>query len=285
MKYIDKKNVDSVAIGVFDAIHNGHKELFKHLKKHGALIIIEKNTTTLTPFSQREKYSNLPCFYYYLNDIKHLNAEQFVQLLKNDFPKLKKIVIGSDFRFGLNRSSNIIDLKRYFDGEVVEVPEYKIKHIGVHSSNIREFLLNANITKANEFLGREYSIVGKVVKGNGFGKTILFPTINIEVEKYLIPKDGVYVSRILLKNRLYDSVTFIGKRLSIDNTFSIEINILDADEIDVCTNDCVEIFFVEYIRENRKFYDLKELKIAIKEDIEKAKKILKILTCKVKNER
>ncbi|MFV0481973.1 MAG: bifunctional riboflavin kinase/FAD synthetase [Campylobacteraceae bacterium] len=275
MSNFDRKNVTSLSLGVFDGIHRGHKELFKKLDKNGAILIIENSRATLTPFKKREEFVGLPCFYYNLDEIKSLDGKAFVEKLISDFPNLEKIVVGYDFRFGFNRSSDVNDLKKLFKKDVVIVDEFNFDGEVVHSTKIRELLNAGDIKKANALLGRNYSICGVVIKGQGLGKKSLYPTINLHVKDYLIPKDGIYASVTKIKNKTYKSVSFIGNRLSTDKEFSIETFLLDVDEVDVKHGDEVEISLVDFIRENRKFDDLNELKNAISKDIQKAKEILK----------
>jgi riboflavin kinase/FMN adenylyltransferase len=273
-----KDKIDTIAIGSFDGIHLGHMQLINRLGKDGALFVIDKDHANLTPGLKRAEYSKYPCMFYHFLKVKDLSGKEFVELLQKEFVNLKKIVVGYDFQFGKKRSCEAKDMKELFDGEVEIVEEFFYKNISVHSSYIRELLMNKNIDCANELFGREYSIIGKVVSGQGLGKEELYPTINIKVKDYLIPSDGVYASRTKIENTIYDSVSFIGTRSTTDSAFSIETHILNKN---VEVNDKVEIFFVKYLRENRKFDNLKELKVQITNDIKNAKNELSV--CKVYN--
>ena len=275
-----KDKVDTIAIGSFDGIHLGHKELIKRLGENGALFVIDKDHANLTPGVKRSLYSKYPCMYYHFLKVKDLSGEEFVELIKKEFKNLKKIVVGYDFAFGKARSCRAEDLKKFFDGEVEIVEEFKYNGISVHSSLIRELLTSREVEVANRLFGREYSIHGRIIKGQGLGKKELYPTINIEIKDYLLPSDGVYASRTKIKERVYDSVSFIGNRMSTDGKFSIETHILDKD-VEVSEVEEVEIFFVKYLRENRKFETLEELKKQIELDIENAKSALRV--CKFYN--
>ena len=268
-----KDSVDTIAIGSFDGIHLGHRQLINRLGEHGALFVIDKDKINLTPGIKRSEYSKYPCMFFHFLKLKNLTGAEFVELLKKEFVHLKKILVGYDFHFGQNRSCNAYDLKTLFDGEVEIIDEFCYKGIAVHSSRIREFLQQGMILEANRFLGREYSISGDVIQGQGLGKKELFPTVNIKVFDYLVPRDGVYATRTKIDTIIYDSVSFIGKRVSTDGSFSIETHIIDKEIKDLSNN--VEIFFVEYIRENKKFDTLSDLKLQIEYDINEAKKVLK----------
>lgn len=273
-----KDNIDTIAIGSFDGIHLGHMQLIDRLGDNGALFVIDKEHANLTPGLKRAEFSKHPCIFYQFSKIKDLSGEEFMELLKKEFLNLKKIIVGYDFMFGKKRSSGAEDLKELFYGEVEIVDEFLYDGVSVHSSLIREAIVSKDIDSANRFLAREYSIIGKVISGQGLGKKELYPTINIEVKDYLVPSDGVYASRTRIGLNIYDSISFIGTRASTDGSFSIETHIL-ANSIE--QNDEIEIFFVHYLRENRKFTKLADLKNQITIDIASAKNALKV--CKFYN--
>lgn len=264
---LTKDNITAVAIGHFDGVHRGHKELLKRLGVYGGLVVIDKNKANITPGLKRAEYSRYPCFLYDFNEIKGLSGEEFIALLKRDFKNLQKIVVGFDFRFGRGRAWDKYDLARIFDGEVVVVDEFCFEGMGVHSSAIREYIKQGEIYKANLLLGREYSIEGRVIKGQGIGSRELVPTLNLDVKSYLLPREGVYATRTRIGYKTYGSVTFIGNRVSTDGSFSVETHVLNeniegARDVAVC--------FIKRLRDNRKFESLEELKRQIYIDIKQA---------------
>jgi len=273
---LKKDSVDTLAIGSFDGIHVGHQQLIRQLGNNGALFVIDKDQANLTPGVKRSEYAGYPCMFFHFLKVKHLSGEEFVELLKREFVNLKKIIVGYDFCFGKHRSCNAYDLKRLFDGEVIIIDEFSYKGVSVHSSMIREYLTEGKLDDANRFLGREYSIIGDVIKGQGIGKTELVPTLNLKVLEYLIPKSGVYATRTKIGNVIYDSVSFIGVRHTTDKSFSVETHILDANLEEIHSS--VQLYFVEFLRENEKFNSLHDLKIQIERDITEARKYLK--TCR-----
>ncbi|ASM39682.1 bifunctional riboflavin kinase/FAD synthetase [Campylobacter sp. RM12327] len=270
--HLDKFDIDSIAIGTFDGIHKGHKELLKKLTKKGALLVIQMNKKCLTPGIKRSQYSKFPCFYYDFELIKNMSGDEFIDALCNDFVNLKTIVVGCDFRFGKNRVCDTFDLKNFFSGKTIVVDEFKIDGIGVHSSNIKKFLKDGKIYEANKFLGREYCIEGNVIKGQGIGKKEIYPTLNLYIKDYILPKDGVYSARARINKKYYDCVTFIGNRVSSDNNFAVETHIIDENINEKV--DFVELYFVDYIRDNAKFSSFCELKKQISIDIQKSKIML-----------
>ena len=270
------KSTTSIAIGGFDGMHIGHQALFSELGEQGTVVVIETGYANLTPQSYREEYTHHKVNYLQLADIRHLDGEGFVKLLKMNFPKLQKIVVGYDFHFGKDRRYSFDDLKHIFEGEVVVVDEVKHNNDSVHSHKIRAKLQIGDIHGANEFLGHNYTIVGERVDGQGLGSRELVPTINLRVKDFLLPKEGVHatLTRIDDEEHFHPSVSFIGHRVSTDGSFAVETHILDAD---IECKEKAEISFVDFIRNNEKFENIEALKSAIKKDIAKASKKLKFL--------
>jgi len=258
-------------------MHVGHQELFKALGDEGAILVIDAGYANLTPGASRSQHSDLPIIFYPLDEIRHLDAKGFVEKLSQEFPDLKKIVVGYDFHFGKDRSYDYDDLKALFNGDVEVIGEVKVDDDAVHSHKIRAKLQIGDIHGANRFLGYNYTIIGRHVKGQGLGEKELFATINIDAKGYLLPKEGVYVTTVRLggEEHYHPAVTFIGHRLTTDGSFAVETHILDGEVGEV---DELRISFVDHIRDNQKFDDLQQLKKAIAEDIKSAERRLKRLS-------
>ena len=256
-------SIKSIAIGSFDGIHKGHQALINQVE---ALVIIERNGGYLTPGYRRSFFAKQFCFFYHLEKIKSLSAKLFVAKLKEDFPKLEKIVVGYDFAFGYKKEGTIKLLQNLFNGKVIVVSEVKEQDISIHSRTIKEYICNGEMQLVNELLGRSFIISGKIIKGQGLGRKELVPTLNLKVYDYHLPKSGVYASRTKIKNSWLKSVTFLGHRVTTDGSFAIESYILDRD-IGIVTG-FIEIEFIAFIRENRKFNGLNALKEQIQKDIE-----------------
>lgn len=266
-----KNNITSIAIGGFDGMHIAHQELFKNLDSNGGILSIESSYANLTPKKYRQEYSKYPIFYYQLEEIKHLEGDEFIRLLEKEFPNLKKVVVGFDFCFGKDRKYCIQKLKELFKGEVIILDEIKLENIAVHSRVIREYIKNGDIKNANKFLGKNYKIYGNHITGQGLGSTDFVPTINLTVKEFLLPKEGVYITKTILNEKEYSSVTFLGHRVTTDGSYAIETHILEPftqneDE------GIIQIKFLEKIRDNKKFDNFTELKNEILKDIETAKK-------------
>ena len=254
-------------------MHLAHQELFKKLDTNGGIVVICTGYANLTIKTYRERYTNFPLFFYPLEEIKHLSGEQFVNLLKEEFPELKKIVVGYDFHFGNKASCDTNDLKEIFDGEVEIVDEFKLDNVAIHSRVIRECLRNGEIEKANKLLGYEYSLVGLSIKGQGLGKKQFVPTINIDVQDFLIPSEGIYVTKTKVNNKEFNSVSFIGHRVTTDGKFACETHILDVEYKQEIPH-TIEVKFLKKLRDNKKYEKYDELKQQILKDIKEAKMFL-----------
>ena len=147
-----------------------------------------------------------------------------------------------------------------------------INGVPIHSSHIRKYLLNGDIKLANKLLGRFYCIEGEVIRGQGIGNNLLFPTINIKADEYVLPQDGVYATYTKINDEIFKSISFLGHRFSTDMSFAIETHIIDKNIKN--PPNILEIYFVEKIRDNQKFNSFVSLKEQISNDINIARNIL-----------
>jgi len=262
-------HVRSITIGSFDGLHLAHQELIGQVDM---IVAIERNGGYLTAGYKRSCYTDKPITFFHFSKIRTFTPKEFVSKLQEDFPQLQKIVIGYDFHFGKNKAGNAQLLRELFDGEVVIVDVVKVNGIAVHSRTIKALLREGDITAANTLLGRAYRIDGKVIRGQGIGGKSLVPTINLQVEHYQLPKEGVYATKTKIGDTWLPSVSFIGHRKSTDGSFAVETHIPDQDLGIIHGRIWIEC--VDFIRENRRFEDLDALKKQIKEDIQTAQRIL-----------
>ncbi|CAA6800974.1 MAG: Riboflavin kinase (EC / FMN adenylyltransferase (EC [uncultured Campylobacterales bacterium] len=261
------KNINSIALGSFDGIHLGHQALIEQLCHNSALIVVGKKIPNLTLYNDKKKYSKKEVIELEFNEIRGLNDISFVQFLKKYFPNLKKIVVGYDFYFGKDRKYSMNNLKKLFTNTVI-VKEKKHLGVSVHSGYIRELISDGQVNLVKEYLSRYYGFKANIIKGNGLGSKELFATFNLSNNTHLKPKNGVYITKTVLDNKSYNSISFVGNRLSVDNEYSIESHILEEFEEPVSLES--EIYFMKFLRENKKFEILDELKSQISQDKEKA---------------
>jgi len=260
------QSIDTIAIGNFDGLHLGHQQLLGRLGPKGAVAVIEHGRACLSPGYFRSRYCPYPMVFYDLHKIKHLTPDDFIHRLQNDFPSLQRVVIGYDFVFGHKQSGDKALLERYF--EVVQIPQYRYEGIAVHSKKIKQ-LLQSDLKMANTLLGRDYVIEGRHVKGQGIGAKELVATLNLQTN-FCLPKEGVYLTRTNVDDKWHDSISFVGHRKSTDRRFAVESHLLDTKVVP--KQSYIEMAFVSFMRQNRRFETLGALKAQIDNDIELARK-------------
>ncbi len=200
-----------------------------------------------------------------------LSARDFVRdILVNEL-RTKKIIIGYDHRFGRNRNANINDLVAFgnaLDFQVEEIPVQEVDEVSVSSTKIRKALEEGDIRTANAYLGYEYMLTGTVIKGKGLGRQLGFPTANLAIaESYkLIPKNGVYAVKSVLKGQTVNGMMNIGYNptVSSETEKTIEINFFDFTQD--LYGQKIQIDILEWIREEEKFNSLEDLKIQLRKD-------------------
>jgi len=284
-------------IGTFDGVHIGHQKIIKRLvdiahKKHLNSVVLtffphprmvlqnNNDIRLLNTIEERETIlSDLGLDYLvvktFTKEFANLSAEEFVKNILVDKLNAKHIIIGYDHRFGKGRSANIDDLKSFgkqYDFEVEEISVQDIEDVSVSSTKIRNALNDGDILTANTYLGYNFYITGKVVKGKGLGRKIGFPTANIEIaEDYkLIPKNGVYVIKTSIENKLVYGMMNIGMNPTVNGTKkTIEAHFFNFNN-DIY-NQTLKIEFVARLRDEQKFESVELLKKQLKLDEKNAK--------------
>lgn len=281
-----------ITIGTFDGVHLGHQSILKKVVEAKENNTYESSLLTFFPHPRMvlqqdtsikllntidEKAELLDKFgidnliiHPFDAAFSNLSAEEFVKEILIDRLNIHKIIIGHDHRFGKNRTADISDLilfgKKY-GFEVEQINAHEIDEIAISSTKIRKALMEGNIKLANQFLGYSYFISGKVIDGKKIGRTLGFPTANIQInESYkLLPKNGVYVVSSEIDNVLYFGMMNIGKNPTIgENDQSIEVHFFNLNE-DIY-NKNLQISILEHIREEQKFNSLSELQAQLDKD-------------------
>jgi riboflavin kinase/FMN adenylyltransferase len=214
----------------------------------------------------------------FTHEFANLSSEEFiVDILVNKIGT-KKLVIGYDHRFGKNRSGSFEELKKdgpIYGFEVEEIPKQMIENNAVSSTKIRRALSEGRIEIADEYLGRPYSIHGKVIEGDKIGRTMDFPTANIEVIfKYkLIPAEGIFAVKVVIDGEYHNGMLNIGYRPTFGGTQKrMEVNIFDFDQNIYGKEINIELH--GKIRSEIKFQNIGALKEQLHQDKEAAQKIL-----------
>ena len=284
-----KSNV-ALTIGTFDGIHIGHNHLIKNLIMHSKernlksiLLsfypspkkILKKEQILLSDFKQNFSYLKKLGLDYYLlvrfdHQMANVSAEEFIKKILIDTIGIKQIIIGQDFRFGKGRAGNFGLLKEFADKykfEVKSVPSVNLEGVKISSSQIRDKIKQGNFDSIKKILGREYSIIGKVIHGQKLGTKLGFATANIALKHNKNILRGVFCTEVLVKNKIYPSVTNIGIRPTIDKISNpvIEVHILDFN--DTIYGQTIEVYFKSKVRDEQKFKNVDELISQIKKDI------------------
>ncbi|MGI9599920.1 MAG: bifunctional riboflavin kinase/FAD synthetase [Candidatus Actinomarina sp.] len=276
------------SIGGFDGIHLGHQALFKkaYETSNGNFQIVTFNeipkiyfNNALKPILSQEQRTQFfeeqnPKNIVYLDfqSVNSMNALDFCKFLQNNL-KTTKLVIGKDFKFGNKRVGDVNTLIDYFgENNVILLHDYLISSEKVSTTKIRLFYSQGDIKNAEKYLGRPISYRGIVVKGKQLGSTIGIPTANIELNQQTeLPRFGVYAVKINVNSQVYLGCMNIGINPTVDSNgqTKIEIHILDFDKN--IYNQQVSFELIDFIRDEKKFNSVEELKLQITTDIAEIK--------------
>ena len=210
----------------------------------------------------------------FTKDFASLSPEEYVKTVLVEELNVKHIIIGYDHRFGRRRSADIKDLKVFakrYNFSVEEIPAQDIEDITVSSTKIRQALSLGKLETANTYLGYNYFITGKVIKGKGLGRTLEFPTANLEVDKTykLIPKQGVYVIKSSIGNSDVFGMMNIGNNPTVGGKKeSIEVHFFNFDES--IYGEILRIELLHRLRNEIKFNSVEDLKMQLLDDQKKA---------------
>jgi riboflavin kinase / FMN adenylyltransferase len=288
----------AIAVGVFDGLHTGHKKIISALmrisrKKRLAPVVVTFDPHPDNVLAKSIKTPMLCSLKHRLNLLSDLGVEVCVVLrfdidfsekpcnffIENILVKrlgMKHLVAGERFSFGKERASSVDILKQIakgldFDVSIVKVKRYR-KH-SISSSIIRSFIEKGKLDLASRLLGRPVSVLGTVVHGQKRGRIIGFKTANIDPHHEAIPKSGVYAAYTMLQGRTYKSVANIGRRPTFfGKDPSIEVHIFGINR-DIYGMD-IEVYFIKYLRAEKRFKDVNALRVQILKDAVNAKKIL-----------
>lgn len=277
-------------IGFFDGVHKGHQFLFAQVcsiaEQEGlqplivtfdqhprAVLQNDYIPQLITSLEERkallQQYAEVLVLPF--GQIQALTAQQFMSFLKDEYD-VQKIVMGYDHRFGSDKLNQIHDYRLVAQSigmEIIKQGEYIDGEWHVSSTEIRQALLNGNVVVANELLGRGYALNGVVVRGKGIGRTIGFPTANIQPEtpEKIIPKSGVYAVQARTNTSSWmPAILNIGTNPTIgDNQLTIEIHIPNfADNL---YGKQLSIQFLRFLRDEKRFASLDQLREQIESDI------------------
>jgi len=284
-----------IAIGNFDGIHLGHQKVINEAKKKAKSKKLPFGIITFEPVPVM--YFNSKIKNHRINSLEQkkiqlkklkldfliiikfnkifssLTAEKFIKEIIYNKTKCSFLYVSKNFKFGYKRKGNIQTLKKYeklYNFKCLIIRPYKKNKKIISSTLIRKKIINGKIREANTLLNREWNIKGKVIKGRQLGRKIGFPTCNLQLNDYIVPRNGVYAVKVKGSNFNKKGIanvgfrpTFNGKKLLLEtNIFGIDKNLYNKE---------IDISFKKFIRREKKFKDLEHLKKQIKIDIKKAK--------------
>ena len=290
-----------LTLGTFDGVHKGHQKILKKLKyeakkdnlKSIVLTFFPHPRTVLNPdfnlklintIEERTRLFekseiDILITHPFDKNFSELSPDQFVKNILVNKLKIKKILIGYDHRFGKNRTAGFKDLKIFglkYGFEVIEISVEEKNKVSISSTKIRNSIIEGEIKTAKSYLGYDFSLKGEVVNGNAIGRTIGFPTANLNINQdyKLIPKNGVYLIRTLLEGKKVYGMMNIGVKPTLKSKdTSIEVNLFEwGGDL---YGKVIEVFILHYIREEKKFDSLIKLGNQIKLDKKTCIKLIK----------
>lgn len=284
----------AVSLGNFDGVHLGHQKLMKNnleiSKKYDLepAVLLFKENTKLRLKDEKEYMTSLEdkieiltsmgintfCLIDFDEKFMNLSPREFIAEIINKKLNASYIICGKDYRFGKKASGDVNTLKKYeerYNYKTSIVDFEKEDDINKISSNhLRDLIREGNIKKVNKLLGRPYKIKGRVVDGMKRGRTLNFPTANLKLSfNYVLPVDGVYLTRINIDNKSYYALSNVGSNPTFgENNRKVETYILDFDRDIYGENVSVE--FLEFFRYDIKFSSKEELIEQMNSDKKKA---------------
>ncbi len=304
-----------VTIGTFDGVHLGHRKIIARVKEeadkiHGETVVLtffphprmilhpeDQDLKLITTMPEKaELLEGLGIDHLiitpFTRDFSNLSPEDYIRQVLVDKIGISKIVVGYDHRFGKDRSGGLTELLKYsavHGYNVIEIPEQDISEITISSTLIRKSLLEGDVETANKFLGYQFPLKGKVIKGDQIGRKLGYPTANLFIEESykLIPSDGIYAVDVLitedsknknqeitnpfiientpLKTSTYKGMAYIGHRPTINGmSQNIEVNIFDFDG-DIYHRH-IQLVFHSFVRHDIKFENLDQLIMQLGKD-------------------
>ena len=287
-----------ILVGNFDGLHAGHQKLFKQAQKYKKKFKLKVGVVTFDPipkmffnkkiknyrisnFNQKVNYLNKFGVDFLVNKtfnkkFSKIKCQEFVKKIISKKLKAKYIFVSNNFRFGFKREGDVKLLKNYqsiCNYKLINPRPLKRNKKIISSSYIRKLLQNGNLNKANKFLTRNWTVEGMVEKGRMMGKKIGFPTCNIDIGNYVIAKPGVYAVKILVnKNKkIYKGIANLGYRPTFkQKKILLEVNLFNFSGN--LYNKKLSVEFLKFIRGEKKFDGITQLRNQINKDILKAKK-------------
>ena len=288
-----------ILIGNFDGLHSGHQKLFKQAEKFKKKLNLKLGVITFDPipkmfFDKKIKNYRLSNFDQKVSYFEKFNVDflinknfnkkfskisykKFIENILYKSLKIKYIFVSNNFRFGYKREGNVKLLKKFqkkYQYKLINPKPLIIKNKVISSTLIRKLLQNGELSSANKILKRNWSIEGTVEKGRMMGKKIGFPTCNIDIKNYILAKTGVYAVKVNVKKnrKIYGGIANLGYRPTFNQKkLLLEVNLFNFSGN--LYNKKLSVEFLKFIRGEKKFNGVDDLRNQIKRDLLIAKKV------------
>ena len=288
-----------ILIGNFDGLHSGHQKLFKQAEKFKKKLNLKLGVITFDPipkmfFDKKIKNYRLSNFDQKVSYFEKFNVDflinknfnkkfskitykKFIENILYKSLKIKYIFVSNNFRFGYKREGNVKLLKKFqkkYQYKLINPKPFIIKNKVISSTLIRKLLQNGELSSANKILKRNWSIEGTVEKGRMMGKKIGFPTCNIDIKNYILAKTGVYAVKVNVKKnrKIYGGIANLGYRPTFNQKkLLLEVNLFNFSGN--LYNKKLSVEFLKFIRGEKKFNGIDDLRNQIKRDLLIAKKV------------
>jgi len=291
-----------VTVGTFDGVHIGHQKILSRIAElaktggmqsvlltffpHPRMVLFPDDNDLRLLSTMDEKIELVRklgiehlIIHPFSKAFSRMSAEAYVEEILVQGLNVRTLVIGHDHHFGRNREGNLEELTRLSEAhgfELEEIPAQEISAVNVSSTKIRQSLADGDIAKANSFLGYPYGFQGRVVAGNQLGRTLGFPTANLQAVEPLkrIPAQGAYAGLVKVEGATYQAMINIGVRPTIGQNFTttIEVHLLDFDGD--LYGKTLSIDFYHRLRPEIKFENTERLKEQLSKDAAHAKSLL-----------
>lgn len=292
-----------LSVGNFDGVHRAHrhvlKEVVRRAKDTGARSMVvtfdphpvrilrpEVGPKLITPLARKLELLGktgidatlvLP----FTRDLSLTTPRDFAVEVLGARLKAREVHEGENFHFGHRAVGTVSGLSEYGRDAGFEVKAYpymQVRGDKVSSSRIRELLRQGNVSQARQLLGWTFSIVSTPGRGRGYGHKYTVPTINLSRYDELVPKDGVYITRMQVNGECFDSVTNVGNRPTFGaDSFAIESHLLNFHPIELTAQTQVELWFLNRLRDEKKFPSVDDLRAQIAHDVQKARRYFRLL--------
>ena len=304
--YFDTKHLPAfknavLTIGTFDGVHKGHRVILQEVVSHAKKVNGESVLITFEPHPRKLLFPDQPLGIItplheklqlvteegithivvvpFTKEFSVLSAQEYIERFMVNIFHPHSIVIGYDHRFGHDRKGNMKLLEKYapiYHYELMEIPPQIIDEAAVSSTKIRFAIKDGRMEDTNQMLGRHYSIKGTVIHGNKLGRTLGYPTANIQPQEreQIIPANGIYAIQASHDSKPYNGMLSIGYNPTVSDIkeLRIEVNLFNFDK--QIYGDTLEIFFIKKLRDEQKFDSIETLKQQLHKDKEETLQVI-----------